>query len=132
MPVVPIVVKPGPVDEMVVLKPKLDGTSKSGIRSVLYKGFTVELPDPPSLAIEAAYANFTPDSAPLISTMGISAGKLLVDSVLGKVQAGSVLSYQHPPTVSDTVITHENAPPFTDMPLQGYQLRATDHAYCMC
>ncbi|CAB1322837.1 unnamed protein product [Coregonus sp. 'balchen'] len=44
-----------------------------------------EPPDPSSLAIEAAYANFTPDLAPLISTMGISTGKPLVDSILGKV-----------------------------------------------
>ncbi|KAJ8368736.1 hypothetical protein SKAU_G00087640 [Synaphobranchus kaupii] len=119
-------VKPGPVDAMVVVKPKPGATTSSGIRSALYKGYSGELPDPSSLDTKAAYAGFKPDSTPLICTMDISPDKPLVDSIFGKVQAGSILSYQHPPPTTDGVITHEDAPPFPKVPLEGYQLNPTD------
>uniref|UniRef100_A0A1A8DH79 YqaJ viral recombinase domain-containing protein n=1 Tax=Nothobranchius kadleci TaxID=1051664 RepID=A0A1A8DH79_NOTKA len=35
-------VKPGPVDAMVVVKPKPGATSSSGVRSALYKGYSAE------------------------------------------------------------------------------------------
>jgi hypothetical protein len=55
------------------------------------------LPDLSVLQIEEAYKNFDPLSKPLICSMGMSAEKLLVDSHFGKVQVGSLLSYQQPP-----------------------------------
>ena len=61
--------------------------------------------------------------------MNISADKPLVDSIFGKVQAGSILSYQHPPPTSDGVITHEDAPPFPKVPLEDYHLKPTDCTY---
>uniref|UniRef100_A0A3B1IZ95 SWIM-type domain-containing protein n=1 Tax=Astyanax mexicanus TaxID=7994 RepID=A0A3B1IZ95_ASTMX len=87
-------VKPGPVDAMVVLKPKPGATTASGVRSTLYKGYSGELPHPATLNPRPVYAGMKAESLPLICTMNISADKPLVDSVFGKVQAGSVLSYQ--------------------------------------
>ena len=59
--------------------------------------------------------------------MDISAAKPLVDSIFGQVQAGSVLSYQQPPASSENcVINHQDAPPFPQIPLEGYQLAPTD------
>ncbi|XP_049924428.1 uncharacterized protein LOC126404989 [Epinephelus moara] len=122
-------VKPGPVDAMVVVKPKLGATSSSGIRSALYKGYSGELPDPATLYPNTAYADFNPDSLPLICTLDISPDKPLVDSIFGKVQAGSILSYQHPPPASDGVIAHEDALPFPKVPQEDYQLKPTDCTY---
>ncbi|CAB1312566.1 unnamed protein product, partial [Coregonus sp. 'balchen'] len=51
----------------------------------------------PRTMIEESYNNFDPLSKPLICSMGMSAEKLLVDSHFGKVQVGSLLSYQQPP-----------------------------------
>ncbi|MEQ2226844.1 hypothetical protein ILYODFUR_031494 [Ilyodon furcidens] len=90
-------VKPGPVDAMVVLKPKLGATTASGLRSTLYKAYSGELPHPATLNPGPAYAGMKSESLPLICTMNISADKPLVDSIFGKVQAGSVLSYQPVP-----------------------------------
>lgn len=66
------------------------------------------------------------ESLPLICTMNISADKPLVVSIFGKVQAGSVLSYQQPPTTSDGVVIHEDAPPFPSVPLEGYYLNPSE------
>lgn len=87
------------------------------------------MPDPATLNPEAAYTDFDPSSLPLICTMNISPDKPLVDSIFGKVQAGSILSYQHPPLTSDGVIIHDDAPPFPKMPLEGYNLEPTDCTY---
>ncbi|CAM4550324.1 unnamed protein product [Leuciscus chuanchicus] len=77
-------VKPGPVDAMVVVKPKPGATSASGIRSTLYKGYSGELPDPSTLNPLPAYADMEPDSLPLICRMNITSDKPLVDSIFGK------------------------------------------------
>ncbi|XP_070406716.1 uncharacterized protein [Nothobranchius furzeri] len=122
-------VKPGPVDAMVVVKPKPGATSSSGVRSALYKGYSGELPDPATLNPTAVYTDFDPDSLPLICSMNISPDKPLVDSIFGKVQAGSILSYQHPPPTSDCVITHMDAPLFPKVPLEDYHLKPTDCKY---
>lgn len=61
--------------------------------------------------------------------MNISPDKPLVDSIFGKVQAGSVLSYQHPPPLSHSVVFHEDTPPFPRVPLEGYHLAPTDLSY---
>ncbi|XP_029991497.1 uncharacterized protein LOC115420401 [Sphaeramia orbicularis] len=86
-------VKPGPVDAVVVVKPKPGATTASGVRSALYKAFSDKLPDPFTLNPGPAYAGMKVESLPLICKMNISADKPLVDSIFGKVQAGSVLSY---------------------------------------
>ncbi len=70
-----------------------------------------------------------PDSLPLICKMNISPCKPLVDSIFGKLQAGSILSYQHPPPIPDGVITHKDAPPFPKVPPEGYQIKPTDCTY---
>ncbi|KAL1007424.1 hypothetical protein UPYG_G00086610 [Umbra pygmaea] len=98
-------VRPRRIDEVVIRKQKPSGSSKVGIRSVLYKGIMGDLPDLSSLDVAGVYADFPPETAPVITRMAISSGKPLVDSALGRVQAGSILSYQHPCTVSDTVIS---------------------------
>lgn len=61
--------------------------------------------------------------------MNLSPDKPLVDSIFGKVQAGSIVSYQHPPPTPDGVITHKDAPPFPKVPPEGYQLKPTDCTY---
>ncbi|CAB1315050.1 unnamed protein product [Coregonus sp. 'balchen'] len=114
---------------MVVVKPKPDATPASGIRSTLYKGYSGELPDPSTLNPLPAYADMEPDSLPLICRMNITSDKPLVDSIFGKVQTGSILSYQHPPPPPDSVVIHEDAPPFPKVPLDGYHLQPTDCSY---
>ncbi len=61
--------------------------------------------------------------------MNLSPDKPLVDSIFGKVQAGSILLYQHPPPTPDGVITNKDAPPFPKVPPEGYQLKPTDCTY---
>ncbi|CAB1314609.1 unnamed protein product [Coregonus sp. 'balchen'] len=122
-------VKPGPVDAMVVVKPKPDATPASRIRSTLYKGYSGELPDPSTLNPLPAYADMEPDSLPLLCRMNITSDKPLVDSIFGKVQTGSILSYQHPPPPPGSVVIHEDAPPFPKVPLDGYHLQPTDCTY---
>ncbi|KAK0152979.1 hypothetical protein N1851_005346 [Merluccius polli] len=106
---------PGPVDAMVVVKPKpgtnQPPTSASGIRSTLYKGYSGELPDPSTLNPQSAYADMDAGFLPLICTMNISSEKPLVDSIFGKVQTGNILSYQHPPAPPDSVVIHKDTPP---------------------
>ncbi|CAB1321287.1 unnamed protein product [Coregonus sp. 'balchen'] len=114
---------------MVVVKPKPDATPASGIRSTLYKGYSGEIPDPSTLNPLPAYADMEPDSLPLIYRMNITSDKPLVDSIFGKVQNGSILSYQHPPPPPDSVVIHEDAPPFPKVPLDGYHLQPTDCSY---
>ncbi|XDV26738.1 hypothetical protein PO909_030373 [Leuciscus waleckii] len=124
-------VKPGPVDAMVVVKPKPGATSASGIRSTLYKGYSGELPDPSTLNPLPAYADMEPDSLPLICRMNITSDKPLVDSIFGKVQTGSILSYQHPPPPPDSVVIHQDAPSFPKVPLEGYHLQQTECSFAI-
>ncbi|XP_034037280.1 uncharacterized protein LOC117520085 isoform X2 [Thalassophryne amazonica] len=121
-------VKPGPVDAMVVLKPKPGATTTSGIRSTLYKAYIGVLPHPATLNPGPAYAGMEAESLTLICTMNISADKPLVDSIFGKVQAGSILSYQPQPP-SDSVVIHGDAPPFPSVPLEGYHLSPTECSF---
>ncbi|XP_076841765.1 uncharacterized protein LOC143485935 isoform X1 [Brachyhypopomus gauderio] len=122
-------VKPGPVDAMVVLKPKPGATTASGVRSILFKGYSGELPHPATLNPGPVYAGMKADSLPLICTMNISPDKPLVDSIFGKVQVGSVLSYQQPPPPSDSVVIHEDAPPFPSLPLECYHLSPPEYSF---
>ncbi|XP_076841900.1 uncharacterized protein LOC143486017 isoform X2 [Brachyhypopomus gauderio] len=122
-------VKPGHVDAMVVLKPKPGATTASGVRSTLFKGYSGELPHPATLNPGPVYAGMKADSLPLICTMNISPDKPLVDSIFGKVQVGSVLSYQQPPPPSDSVVIHEDAPPFPSLPLECYHLSPPEYSF---
>lgn len=84
-----------------------------------------QLPDRDVLNVAEAYKDFSPDEAPLITTMAISADVPLVDSAYGMVQEGSPISYQHPVTVSRVVIRHSDAPPPPRLPVDGYRLEPT-------
>ena len=70
-----------------------------------------------------------PDCLPLIYRMNITSDKPLVDSIFGKVQTGSILSYQHLAPPPDSVVIHKDAPPFPKVPLDGYHLQPTDCTY---
>ncbi|KAF4115388.1 hypothetical protein G5714_002877 [Onychostoma macrolepis] len=78
---------------MVVLsaKPKCRATTE-GVRSTLYKGLSGDMPDLSVLQVTEVYKDFPTAEAPMICSMGISGEIPLVDSGLGKVQAGSPLS----------------------------------------
>ncbi len=62
----------------------------------LYKGVSSDLPDLSVLQVAEVYKDFSSTTAPLVTTMGMSSDVWMVDSAFGKVQAGSVLSYQQP------------------------------------
>lgn len=76
-----------------------------------------------------AYAGMKAESLPLICKVNISADKPLVDSFFGKLQAGSVLSYEHLPPPFDSVVMHEDAPPFPSVHPEGYHLNPTDCSF---
>ncbi len=57
--------------------------------------------------------------------MGMSSDVWMVDSAFGKVQAGSVLSYQQPAATTHNITPHQDAPP---LPLDGYNL---DPSVCL-
>ncbi|CAM4607876.1 unnamed protein product [Leuciscus chuanchicus] len=110
-------IKPGPVEKMAVLsaKPKRRATTE-GVRSTLYKGLTGDLPDLSVLQVTEVYKDFSKADAPMICSLGISCEILLVDSALGKVQAGSPLSYQQPAIAKRNLSFHA-APPQPSLPL---------------
>ncbi|XP_046873725.1 uncharacterized protein LOC124466095 [Hypomesus transpacificus] len=100
-------VKPGPVDKMAVLSTKQKcRATKDGVRSTLYKGLSGDLPDLSVLRVTEGYKDFPTAEAPMICSMGISCEIPLVDSALGKVQAGSPLSYQQPATAKRDLSLH--------------------------
>ncbi|XP_076851258.1 uncharacterized protein LOC143501972 [Brachyhypopomus gauderio] len=92
-------VKPGPVDAMVVLKPKPGATTASGV-STLFKGYSGELPHRATLNPGPVYAGKKADSLPLICTMNISPDKPLVDSIFGKT---NMLSLSGGHTIKRTI-----------------------------
>lgn len=100
-------------------KPKKRKTSE-GVRSKLYKGLQGELPDLSVLNLSEVYKDFPQDHLPMVCSMVISKDVPQVDSLFGKVQMGSVLSYQQPTKV-DTAQYHQ-APPPPQLPLDGYSL----------
>ncbi|KAK7929055.1 hypothetical protein WMY93_005450 [Mugilogobius chulae] len=120
-------VKPGRVRDMVFIsgKPKQRMVG-DGVRNKRYKAVREDTPDPDVLRVDEVYKDFPADLAPLITTMAISANVPLVDSVYGKVQEGSPISYQHPLPVSQVVIRHPDAPPPPRLPLDGYRLEPTE------
>lgn len=94
-------------------------------RSTLYKAYSGDLPVPSTLNPQAHYAGFDTHNLPLICHMNISDDKPLVDSVFGKVQAGSILSYHHPLPTPGGIITHTDAPPFPQLPPEDYHIPPT-------
>ena len=94
-------------------------------RSTLYKALAGPLPDLSVLKVDEAYKNFDPLSRPLVCTMGMNVDNPLVVSRYGPVQAGSVLSYQHPPVKARYILHHDDAPPFPPLPLNDYRLDQT-------
>ncbi|CAB1354054.1 unnamed protein product, partial [Coregonus sp. 'balchen'] len=116
--------KPGPIGKMTITKPTKECMAEGGMRSTLYSALLGPLPDLSVLQIEEAYKNFDPVSKPLICSMGMSAEKLLVDSHFGKIQVGSLLSYQQPPITTRHIVYHKETPPFPSLPLDGYRLES--------
>ncbi len=78
--------------------------------------------------VTEVYKDFPTAEAPMICSMGISCEIPLVDSALGKVQAGSPLSYQQPATVKRN-LSFNAAPPRPSVPLQ---VTAYSHPVACC
>ncbi len=76
-------------------------------RSNLYKGVSSPLPELSTLRVDEVYSDLPSEAAPLITTMSMDISAPLVDSVFGKVQEGSVLSYHIPAKrVPENLSTH--------------------------
>ncbi|XP_048014100.1 uncharacterized protein LOC125246981 isoform X2 [Megalobrama amblycephala] len=102
-------VKPGPINAMVITKPVPNRTAQGGV-SGLYRGMVGVLPDPCMFRVVEAYAEFTLEDKPLVTTMNMSPEKPLVESAFGMVQEGSILSFQQPVLTSRYIQLHD-APP---------------------
>ncbi|XP_035004588.1 uncharacterized protein LOC118102469 [Hippoglossus stenolepis] len=72
--------------------------------------------------ITEAFKDFPDDEKPLITSMGLTADEVLVDSAFGKVPRGCPLSYQCPVPSSKDYMTHSNAPHRPALPLPHYRL----------
>lgn len=91
-------------------------------RSNLYKGVSSLLPELSTLRVDEVYCDLPSEAAPLITTMSMDIGAPLVDSVFGKVQEGSVLSYHIPAKRVPKTCPHTDAPSPPQLPLHGYRL----------
>ncbi|KAK7151608.1 hypothetical protein R3I94_008063 [Phoxinus phoxinus] len=100
-------VKPGPINAMVITKPVANRSAQGGVRSGLYRGMVGPLPDSCMFKVEEAYAEFSPEDKPLVTTMNMSPDKPLVESAFGLVQEGSTLSYQQPVLTSRYITLHD-------------------------
>ncbi|KAK7136687.1 hypothetical protein R3I93_016893 [Phoxinus phoxinus] len=114
-------VKPGPINAMVITKPVANRSAQGGVRSGLYRGMVGPLPDSCMFRVEEAYAEFSPEDKPLVTSMNMSPDKPLVESAFGLVQEGSALSYQQPVLTSRYITLHD-APSTPPLPLEGYYL----------
>lgn len=119
-------IKPGPVGKMVVVKPAQGRLCKGGLRSTLFRGMTGPLPDLSVLQVAETYDDLDPLEKPLVTTMGMSIEKPLVDSEFGLVQKGSVLSYQQPKLLGRSMEVHQHAPPSPALPLDTHHLSPTE------
>ncbi|XP_017295491.3 uncharacterized protein LOC108250224 isoform X2 [Kryptolebias marmoratus] len=115
-------VKPGPVGKMVVVKPVQGRLCQGGLRSTLFRGMTGPLPDLSVLRVAEVYSDLDPLEKLLVTTMGMSVEKPLVDSEFGLVQKGSVLSYQQPKRLTRCIELHQHAPPPPSLPLFTHHL----------
>ncbi|KAK0156244.1 hypothetical protein N1851_000466 [Merluccius polli] len=92
------------------------------LRTKLYKGacnLNCELPDMTVLQLNDIYHGMPRDVAPLITTMGITGDIPLVESIFGKVQEGSVLSYHLPALSPPRTCLPASAPSRPALPLDG-------------
>uniref|UniRef100_A0AAV2MDN0 Uncharacterized protein n=1 Tax=Knipowitschia caucasica TaxID=637954 RepID=A0AAV2MDN0_KNICA len=117
-------IKPGPVEKMAVLSAKPKTKTTEGVRSKLYRGLHGELPDLSVLRVSEVYHTFPEADRPMICSMGITDDVPLVESLFGKVQKGSPLSYQHP--AKEKAQTLHHAPPSPPLPLQDYRLKPSE------
>lgn len=78
------------------------------------------------LRVAEAYSELDPLDRPLVSTMGMSASKPLVESEFGTVQRGSIISYQQPKLHSKNFELHPDAPPYPSLPLEDHNLSQTE------
>lgn len=90
------------------------------------RGMLGPLPDLSVLRVAEAYSELDPEDRPLVTTMGMSVDKPLVESEFGLVQRGSILSYQQPKIHSKNIDTHRNAPPYPSLPLEAHNLSPTE------
>lgn len=100
----------------------------------MYKGacdLTCDLPDRSVLRVNEVYQGMPRETAPLITTVGIAGGALLVDSVFGKVQKGSVLSYHLPTWTPPKTCPHTTAPPRPSLPLDGHCLGPSECCFVL-
>nr|XP_023661379.1 uncharacterized protein LOC111840612 [Paramormyrops kingsleyae] len=118
-------VKPGPIGKMVVTKPVQGRMGEGGLRSTLTRGMLGPLPDLSVLRVAEAYSELDPLDRPLVTTMGMSANKPLVESEFRLVQRGSIL-YQQPKLHSRNIVIHLNAPPYPSLPLETHNLAPTE------
>ncbi|XP_029615867.1 uncharacterized protein LOC115198224 isoform X4 [Salmo trutta] len=122
-------VKPGPVDGIEFRKPT--NSCADGVRSSLYKALNGYMPDMDLLRVSETYANFPSLTAPLVTTMEMSADVPLVESAFGPVQAGSVLSYQLPQLKTREIVKIADAPSPPILPLDGYRIQSSQCAYVL-
>lgn len=119
-------VRPGPIKSMVFTKPVPNRMVQTGVRSGCYRGMVVPLPEPCMFRIEEAYAKFSIEDRPLVTTMNMGPDKPLVESAFGLVQRGSVLSYQKPALTSRYITLHHDVPPTPHLPLEDYNILPSD------
>ncbi|KAI4884811.1 hypothetical protein NFI96_026067, partial [Prochilodus magdalenae] len=117
-------VKPGPINKVVITKPRLDRLSEGGIRSTLYKGLVGDPLDLSLLQIGDTYQDFDIKEKP---QLWASVMKTLVETAFGMAQKGSVLSYQLPILPTKSVKMHQDAPPYPPLPPEEYRLHPTQY-----
>lgn len=97
----------------------------------MYKGVVGDLLDMSLLEIDDAYKDFELSEKPLVTTMGITSEKTMVETAFGLAQRGSVLSYQQPLMPTRVITLHEDAPAYPALPLEDYRLAPTECVH-MC
>lgn len=87
------------------------------------------LPDPCMFRITEANAKFNLEDRPLVTTMNMRPDKPLVESAVGLVLKGSVLSYQQPVLTSRFITLHHDALAEPQLPLTGYENLPSECAF---
>ncbi|KAI4881527.1 hypothetical protein NFI96_032360 [Prochilodus magdalenae] len=115
-------VKPGPINKMVITKPRLNRLSEGGIRSTLYKGLVGDPLDLSLLQIGDTYKDLDIKEKP---QLWASVMKTLVETAFGMAQKVSVLSYLLPILPTKSVKVHQDAPPYPPLPPEECRLHPT-------
>ena len=87
--------------------------------------------DLPVLQVNEIYQDMPMETAPFITTMGITGGVPLVDSAFGKVQERSVLSYHLPAWSPPKTCPLTDAPQRWSLPLDGYCLGSSECCFVL-